>query len=129
MAKGTQVGTESHVYDSTGNLEGLWTIDGKKVRAAFGDRKFWEGIDEIIRLYKELNPTEMAATQIENTNIKFTNQNATGSSDSGSTRHALNIPYGLYLVLIDYEPTLIRNKKTRISFMKRYPVFNACQTV
>ena len=127
--KGKTIGTESHVYDELGQLEGLWTIDGHKVRNTFGARKYWEGIDEIVRLYRQINPTEMAVTKIENDTQKTDNKNDFGSNDTKVFRHALNIPHGLYYTLIDYDPQLFRNKKTRTAFMKRFPDLRSCITV
>jgi len=121
--------TESHVYHKDGELAGLYTIDGVEARRVFGNKKFWEGVDELIKLYTQLHPMEMKTASIENAQIKFDNKNKHGSNESKSMRQALNIPYGLYLVLIDYEPTLLRNKKTRTAFMKRYPHLRACETV
>lgn len=121
--------TESHVYKKDGELAGLYTIDGAEARRVFGNKKFWEGVDEMVRLYTKLHPNEMKTATVENNQIKFENKNRHGSNDSKSMRQALNIPYGLYLVLIDYEVTLFRNKKTRTAFMKRYPHLRACETV
>lgn len=127
--KSKVVGEESHVYDEHGNLEGLYTIDGKEVRRVFGDRKFWEGVDEIVRLYTQINPTEMAVVTAENYQTRQDNKNDFGSDKHNVYRHALSIPHGLYLALIDFEQTLFRNKKTRERFMKRYPNLRSCNTV
>lgn len=127
--KSKKVGSESHVYDKHGNLEGLYTIDGKKVRQVYGEKRFWDGVDEIIRLYKQLNPSEFQYAIIENTHIRKDNKNQFGGNESGSFRQALNLPFGLYLVLTDFEQTLFRNKKTRTEFMKRYPVLRSCEVV
>lgn len=127
--RGKEVGTESHVYDAKGNLEGLYTIDGAKARSEFGDRKFWEGVDECIRLYRQLNPSEMDVADYENLDKKLNAHTATRSNASGSTREAINIPYGLYLVLLDYEPQMFRDKKMRQSFMRRYPTLRSCEVV
>lgn len=127
MAK--EIGSESHVYNKAGELEGLYLIDGKAARQAFGDSKFWEGVEEVVRLYTQINPGEIQAAIIENTNIRFENNNKFGSDSAGVFRQALNLPYGLHLALTDYEPTLFRNKKTRQAFMKRYPKLRSCETV
>ena len=123
------IGNESHVYSNAGELQGLYTIDGAEARRKFGNNKFWEGVDEIVKLYKEINPSEFKAAIIENTNIKYDNKNKHGSNDSKSMRQALNLPYGLYLALTDYEVTLFRNKKTREAFMKRFPALRSCESV
>ena len=128
MAK-KKIGEESHVYNSAGELQGLYTIDGKEVRRVFGNSKFWSGVDEIVRLYTKINPGEMQYATVENNNIKFENTNALGTNKSGSMRQALNLPHGLYLALVDFEPTLFRNKKTREKFMKRFPTLRTCETV
>lgn len=127
--KSKEVGKESHVYDEHGNLEGLWTIDGHKVRETFGISRFWEGVDEIVRLYKEINPSEFDLALYENTKTKLENHKDTGGNKSGSFRQALQVPYGLYLVLIDYEPRIFRDKKTRENFMKRYPALRSVEVV
>ena len=124
-----EIGKESHVYKDDGELAGLYTIDGFKVREAFGNKKFWQGADEIVRLYTQLNPNEMQVAATENAATKAGNFNDLGTNDSKSMRQALNIPYALYLVLIDYELTLLRNKKTRSAFMKRYPMLRTCNQV
>lgn len=123
------IGSESHVYDAKGDLQGLYTIDGAEARRVFGNKRFWQGVEEIVRLYKQINPGEMQAAVIENTNIKFDNNNQYGSTKANTYRQALNLPYGLYLALIDYEPTMFRNKKTREKFMKNYPALRSCETV
>ena len=127
--KGKAVGEESHVYNKHGHLEGLYTIDGNKARQEFGDRRFWQGLDEVIRLYREINPSEMAAADYDNIDRKLNNKKATGASEKGAFREAINIPYGLYLVLIDYEPQLFRDKKMRTNFMKRYPSLRSVEVV
>lgn len=130
MAKKTkELGKESHVYDKGGNLEGLWTIDGAKAREEFGNKQFWQGVDQILRLYREINPNEMDRADYENIDKKLNNKTATGASKTGSMREAINIPYGLYLVLIDYEPRIFRDKKMRHSFMKRYPALRSIEVV
>jgi len=130
MAKrSNKAGNESHVYHDDGQLAGLYTIDGVEVRRVFGNKKFWQGVDEIIRLYREINPNEMKYAQVENESIKADNKNKFAGNESGSMRQALNLPYSLYLTLIDFEPTLFRNKKTRTKFMKRYPLLRTCKVV
>lgn len=124
-----EIGTESHVYDSKGNLDGLWTIDGKKARQVHGDSRFWEGMDELVRLYREINPGEMAAADYDNMDRKLNTNTRTGASKSGSFREALNLPYGLYLVLTDYEPNIFKDKKLRTSFMKRYSSLRSVEVV
>lgn len=121
--------TESHVYNEDGDLQGLFLIDGVEARKVYGNKRFWEGVDEIVRLYTELNPNEMQGAVVENASIRTNNLNRFGGNESKSMRQALNIPYGLYLPLLDYEKTLFRNKKTREAFMKRYPHLRSCDTV
>lgn len=130
MAKKSKIiGQESHVYKDNGDLAGLWTIDGAKARQQFGYDRFWEGMDEIIRLYRQINPGEMDRADYENLDKKLKAKNELGSNDSGSFREAINIPYGLYLVLIDYEPMIFRDKKYRTAFMKRYKNLRSCEKV
>lgn len=124
-----QIGEESHVYDSLGNLQGLYTIDGREARRVFGEKRFWEGVAEIVRLYTQINPNEMKVADWENTAIRVENKNKYGSNETKSMRQALNLPHGLYLALTDYEPTLFRNKKTRTEFMKQFPVLRTCDVV
>lgn len=124
-----QLGEEGHIYNANGELEGLYTIDGAKARQEFGDKRFWEGIDEIVRLYTRINPSEMNYAAVENTTIRNQSKNEFNSNDSGSFREALNIPHGLYLALTDYERTLFRSKKTRREFMRRFPALRSCETV
>lgn len=119
---------ENHVYKN-GELAGLFTIDGFKAREEFGNARFWEGVTEMIRLYTEINPNEMKMALIENQTIIADNKDKFGGNESRSMRQALNLPYGLYLALIDYERTLFRNKKTRTAFMKRYPALRSCSVV
>jgi len=126
--KNKEVGKESHVYNDKGDLEGLWTIDGHKARQEFGDRRFWEGVDSIVRLYREINPNEMAVSDYENMDKKL-NKGGTGGSDKGAFREAINLPHGLYLALIDYEPRIFRDKKMRTAFMKRYEFLRSVEVV
>ena len=111
------------------DIAGLYTIDGFEVRRVFGIKRFWQGVDEIIRLYGELHPNEMILTKVDNELTKKENMNDFGSSTTGAHRKALSLPAGLLLVLKDYEPTIISNKKTRAQFMRRYPHLRACNTV
>ena len=120
---------EGHIYNVKGELEGLFTVDGKEARRVFGNKRFWEGVTEVISKYSEINPSEMKYAQLENQATRVDNINKFGSNESGSFRHVLNIPYGLYLALIDYEPRLFRDKKTRTEFMKRYPQLRTCEQV
>lgn len=120
---------KAQVFDTKGNLQGLWTIDGTKARQEFGDSRFWEGVDELVRLYREINPAEMDRADYENLDKKLNNKKDTGSSESGSMREAINIPHGLYLVLTDYEPRIFRDKKMRHAFMKRYPALRSVEKV
>ena len=120
---------ESHVYHDNGELAGLYTIDGAEARKVFGNKKFWEGVDECIRLHTQLHPVEMKYATVENSIIRDTNNNEFASNDSSSMRQALNIPHGLYLVLIDYEIRLFRDKKMRTAFMRRYPMLRTCNKV
>lgn len=129
MAKSKKIGEESHVYDLQGNLQGLWTIDGRKARQEFGNQRFWEGMDELIRLYGEINPLEMKAAYNENLNTKLNNKSKTGGGKTKTMREALNLPHGLYLVLIDYEPRIFRDKKLRTAFMKRYKNLRSVEEV
>ena len=124
-----KIGEESHVYNAKGELEGLYTIDGAEARKVFGNKKFWQGVDEIIRLYQKINPSEYQYTVTENAITKHDNKNSFGSNSDNTFRQALSIPYGLYLALIDYEPTIFRDKKMRTSFMKRYPLLRTCEKV
>ena len=124
-----KIGEESHVYNTKGELEGLYTIDGAEARRVFGDKKFWQGTDEIIRLYQQINPSEYQYTVAENSLTKQDNKNSFGSNKDNTFRQALSIPYGLYLALIDYEPTIFRDKKKRTNFMKRYPLLRTCEKV
>lgn len=123
------VGYEHIKVGDSGDLEGLWLIDGHKVREHFGDRKYWQGVDEIIRRYTEINPLEMATAKAENDAVKKENRNSFGSNNSGSFRHALNLPYGLLLVLKDFDKDIIQDKKKRQSLMKLYPNLCACEIV
>lgn len=120
---------KAFVNHANGDLAGLWTIDGKKCRDEFGESRFWEGVDEIIRLYQELHPNEYDTAVTENVETRLDNKNKFGSNTSGSTRIALNLPYRLYLTLIDYEPRIFRDKKKRQAFMKRYNALRACDAV
>lgn len=129
MPKSKVAGTESHVYNAQGDLDGLWLIDGAKARQEYGNSKFWEGMDEVIRLYREINPNEMDRADYENIDKKLKNTKKTGASKTGSMREAINIPYGLYLVLIDYEPRIFRDKKLRTAFMKRYSALRSVEVV
>lgn len=129
MASKKTIGTEAHKYDAQGNLEGLYTIDGKKARQTFGSSRFWEGVDEIVRLYKQINPSEFDLAQYENMNVKLNNKNEYGSNESKSFRMVLQLPHGLYLALTDYEQRIFRDKKMRETFMKRYPSLRSCETV
>lgn len=130
MAKKSKVvGSESHVYNDNGSLAGLYTIDGVKARQEFGNSRFWEGMDEMIRLYREINPGEMEVSDYENMDRKVNAKRSTGANESGSNREAINIPHGLYLVLTDYEPNIFKDKKLRTSFMKRYSFLRSCEVV
>lgn len=117
------------VYDKQGQIDGLWTIDGKKARQEFGNSRFWEGVDEIVRLYKEINPAEWDANLRMNVDTRLNNNNEFGGNKGGSFRLALNIPHGLYLALTDYEPRIFRDKTKRTAFMKRFNELRACDTV
>lgn len=127
--KSKAVGSESHVYKEDGQLDGLYTIDGAKARQEFGQSRFWQGVDEIVRLYREINPNEMAAADYDNMDRKLNNNKSTGANDSGSFREVLKLPAGLYYTLIDYEPKIFRDKKTRHQFMKRYPALRSVEVV
>lgn len=117
------------VYDQTGDVAGLWTIDGKKAREEFGNARYWEGVDEIVRLYKEINAAEFEAVMLDNVNKRLENYNEFGSNKSKSFRQVLDIPYGLYLVLVDYDPRIFRDKKTRTNFMRRFNELRSCDTI
>ena len=116
-------------YDHTGDISGMWTIDGKKAREEFGDSRYWEGVDEIVRLFKELHPAEYDATITATVKERLNNNNEYGSNKGNSFRKALEIPHGLYLALTDYDQRIFRNKKTRTEFMKRFNELRACDTV
>lgn len=119
---------ENLVFNNN-DLAGLWTIDGHEVRRVFGEKKYWQGVDEIIRLYSELHPHEMTVTKVDNEIDRNSASNEFASNKSGSARKALSLPSRLLLVLKDYDPEIIKNKKKRTAFMKRYPFLRACQTV
>lgn len=127
--KVTKSGYEHIKLKDSGDIDGLWLIDGHKVRDVFGAKRYWEGIDEIMRLYKEIHPNEWQDMVIHNQLEKDDSKNATGSNQSGAVRHALSVPYPLYLVLHDYDDQIIKDKNKRHLLMKRYPVIRACQTV
>lgn len=129
MAKSKTVGLEHVNYDDRGNIAGLWQIDGNKVREHFGVRKYWQGIDEIIKLYTEMHPNEMAAMTFHNKLEQNDKNKDTGASTSGSYRHALSLPYNLLLVLKDYDKNIISDKKKRTALMKRFPNLRACKVV
>jgi hypothetical protein len=118
--------TEHLKFDDRGNFVGLFTIDGHKARALYGVKNFWGGVDHIVKEYALLHPGEMNFTRMENEHTRKDNNNQYGSNASESFRHALSVPIALFNVLQDYEPTLFNNKKTLHEFMKRYPVFRAC---
>jgi len=120
---------EGHRYNADGELEGLYTVDGKKAREVHGNSNFWEGVKEVIRYYTEINPSEMKYCTLENSIQRETNKNETGGNDSGSMRQALSLPHGLHLALTDYEPRLFRDKKMRTEFMKRFPHLRTCNKV
>lgn len=116
-------------YDHTGDVSGLWTIDGKKARDEFGDSRYWEGVDKIVDIYKDMHPVDYDAAIRENVDIRLGNHNQYGSNKAKSTRIALNLPYGLYLVLVEYDSRMFRDKKKRETFMKRFNALRACDTV
>lgn len=116
-------------YDKGGDVEGMWLIDGKKAREEFGNTKYWQGVDKIIEIYKDLHPNEYEAAVLENVDTRLGNHNEFGSNKAKSTRLAINIPHNLYLVLVDYDPRMFRDKKTRENFMRRFNALRACDTV
>ena len=120
---------KAEVYNDTGDLQGLWTIDGKKARGEFGDARFWEGVERIVTLYKEINPADFQAAVDHNAATKLDNINEFGSNKSKSFRQALQLPHGLYVALIDYEPRMFREKKKREEFMKRFEGLRSCNKI
>lgn len=120
---------KAEVLDTSGDLRGLWTIDGAKAREVYGNKRFWEGVSELVRLYSEIHAGDYLAAVEENTETKLNNHNQYGSNESKTVRHSLSIPYGLYLILTDYEPNFFKQKKKREEFMRRFPTLRACDTV
>lgn len=130
MAKKVKQAGHEHVnLHDNGDIAGLWLIDGHKVREHFGAKKYWQGVDEIIRLYTEIHPNEMQVMGVHNQLERNDAKNQYASNQEGSVRHALSMPYQLYLVLVDYDPQIIKDKKKRAALMKRHPNLRACQTV
>lgn len=127
--KSKQVGYEHLNVKDDGDVAGLWLIDGHKVRETFGVKRYWQGVDEIIKLYTQLHPNEMQITSVHNQLDRDDKNNEYGSNTSGAVRHALTIPYNLLLVLKDYDRDIIQNKAKRTAFMKRYPQLRACKVV
>lgn len=126
MAKKQQV---EHIVYQGDDIAGLYTIDGFEVRRVFGNKRFWEGMDEIMRLYKELHPHEIDVVSVDNAIQKDKNMNQYGSTQEGVHRLALQIPIGLLNIMKDYEPTIIKDNKLRHAVMKRYPFLRGCHTV
>lgn len=129
MKKVKQAGYEHVTLKQDGEVAGVYTIDGHKVREVFGVKRYWEGVDEIIRLYKEINPNEIAVMEVHNQLERDSKNNEFGSNKAGAVRHALSLPYNLLLVLKDYDKDIIQDKKKRQTLMKRHPILRTCQTV
>lgn len=124
-----QAGYEHIILKDDGEVAGVWTIDGHKVREEFGAKKYWEGIDEIIRLYTKINPNEIAVMNVHNQLERDSQNNEFGSNKAGAIRYALSLPYNLLLVLKDYDKDIIQDKKKRQTLMRRHPQLRTCHTV
>lgn len=124
-----QIGQEHWVLDGAGNLKGLFTLSGSKAKELYGTRRYWEGVDHIVRDYARLHPQEVTEQRIENTLTKENNFNEFASNQSGSFRQALEIPVGLYNVLWEYDDQMFNNKKTLHEFMKRYQIFTTAKVL
>lgn len=122
------IGSEHLKFDDKGHLLGLYTISGEKARELYGESRFWEGVEHIVQDYMRVNPGEINFTREENKTYRQQNNNEFGSNQTGSFRHALSLPAGLFNSLIEYEPKFFSEKKYIHKFMKLYPVFRACET-
>ena len=118
---------EHWVVDKKGNLKGLYSLSGTKAQEIYGKRDIWKAVDEIIRQYAMVHPNEIKEQRVENMLTKQNNFNDFASTESGSFRQALEIPVGLFNILVEYENTLFTNKKTLHTFMKRYPLFTTAK--
>lgn len=115
-----------HVVSSGGVLLGLHTVNAEAAKERY---TYWEGVDEIIRAYARIRPGEMAAIVADNRLQQSQNWSATGSNKSGTQRQTVGLPFGLMLVLDEYDPELLTDKKKLHEFMRLFPGLRTCRTV
>lgn len=111
--------------DEHGLLLGLHKVDAE----AAHQYEFWEGVDMIIKAYTRINPGEMAAILADNKLQRDQNASATGSNQSKTQRSTISLPFGLMLVLEEYEPEIFTNKKMLYEFMRLFPGLRTCHKI
>jgi hypothetical protein len=115
-----------HLVTSNGALLGLHTVN---VKAAQDQYEYWEGVEEIIKAYTRIRPGEMAAIIADNRLQQTQNFHATGRNASGSQRQTIGLPFSLTLLLDEYDPDLLTDKRKLHTFMRLFPGLRTCQTV
>lgn len=109
--------------DPEGNLKGVWALNTDN---ATGGR--WAMIDQVIREYTQLHPSEMEMLVYENKAISDS-RNAHAASENKSIRWGISVPAGLLFALERVEPMLFVEKPLYHEFLKRYKGLRICKVV
>jgi hypothetical protein len=126
MKKDKQSLGHEHLVTSNGALLGLYTVNALAAQEQY---EYWEGVEEIIKAYTRIRPGEMAAVIADNRLQQSQNFYATGRNKSGTQRQTVGLPFGLTLVLDEYDPELLTNKRKLHEFMRLFPGLRTCKTV
>lgn len=89
----------------------------------------WDAVDQAIRDYTDINPTETRAVIVQNAAIRNSNYTKFGSDKEKTMRHGASLPPGLYFKLLQIMPDLFTNKRKLHHFMKVYKGFRTCDTI
>lgn len=96
-------------------------------RSKGGAEQFWKVIDEIVKIWRDKNPTQWKSYLIELGKIRKTRRDEKfGESKKGSMRYLLDVPQPIiYMIrcLYDVHELPMNDKKFWREFGKRYTVF------
>jgi hypothetical protein len=116
---------EEHWKVRDGNFLGLYALKSEHAKGL--DK--WERIDDIVRAYTQLHPTEVELTVRENQAQKKEQLNMWGATKDKSLRQGLAIPAGLLFAIEQVYPEVFSEKPELHKFMRKFQGFTVCETV
>jgi len=118
-------GTEHLMLDEHGRVVGLYSLNTDSLEGI----DTWTAVDQVIKEYSVLNPSEIQLQILQNKETRNTNYNKWGSGKSKAMRHGVSIPAGLLFKLERVMPDLFQDRRKTREFMRRYKGFRTCEAI